>query len=455
MGKTSGFLWGTATAAFQIEGALDEDGRGPSIWDEFCTPDRVPGGILPDIACDSYHRVEEDVKAMKYLGVNAYRFSIAWSRVMPSGRGSVNSAGLAYYHRLVDLLNANGITPMATLYHWDLPAALQHGQGGWLAEDTALDFLEYAKLCFREFNGDIPLWCTLNEPWCTAVLGYGTGDFAPGIVSSDKPYIAAHNQLLAHGYAVDAFRQGGFSGNIGLAANCDWREPLTDSEEDRAAAQRAVEFFYGWFGDPVVFGEYPECMRRALGKRLPEFTPEEAKMLSGSADYMGLNHYTTLYASAKPPVGMGDIGPNGNGGLSDDQGVYLAADPNWEYNDMQWGIVPWGFRKMLNWVGNRYKLPVYVTENGCACPEPDVETARNDKQRCRFVKEYTDAMVQAVKEDNCPVKGYFHWSLMDNYEWARGYTKQLGLFRCTRDTLDRIPKHSADVYREIIDNSDL
>lgn len=446
------FVWGAATAAYQIEGGTLEGGRGYSIWDAFCRiPGRVHAMANGDVACDSYHRVEEDVRMLKLLGVNAYRFSIAWPRIQPGGRGAPNPEGIAYYNKLIDLLLANGITPFVTLYHWDLPLDLQMAHDGWLNREIVDDFTAYATLCFDAFGDRVEHWITLNEPWCYAVLGHGLGVFPPGRTDPDEPYLAAHHMLLAHAGAVRAFRERGSDGVIGITNNCDWREPLTQKPEDREAAERAVEFFYAWFADPVVFGEYPEVMRKRLGARLPEFTEEQKTLMKGSADFLGLNHYSTLYASAEKPEVDAGIGPNGNGGMSDDQEVFLSADPAWERTDMQWNILPWGFRKLLNWIADRYPgYPIYVTENGCACREPDAVSALDDDQRCRFLKSYTDAMFEAVRTDGVDVRGYFCWSLMDNFEWAQGYTKRLGLIRCSPDNLERVPKRSFFTYREII-----
>ena len=446
------FVWGAATAAYQIEGGTLEGGRGYSIWDAFCRiPRRVHAMANGDVACDSYHRVEEDVRMLKLLGVNAYRFSIAWPRIQPGGRGAPNPEGIAYYNKLIDLLLANGITPFVTLYHWDLPLDLQMAHDGWLNREIVDDFTAYATLCFDAFGDRVKHWITLNEPWCCAVLGHGLGVFPPGRTDPDEPYLVAHHMLLAHAGAVRAFRERGSDGVIGITNNCDWREPLTQKPEDREAAERAVEFFYAWFADPVVFGEYPEVMRKRLGARLPEFTEEQKTLMKGSADFLGLNHYSTLYASAEKPEVDAGIGPNGNGGMSDDQEVFLSADLAWERTDMQWNILPWGFRKLLNWIADRYPgYPIYVTENGCACREPDAVSALDDDQRCRFLKSYTDAMFEAVRTDGVDVRGYFCWSLMDNFEWAQGYTKRLGLIRCSPDNLERVPKRSFFTYREII-----
>ncbi len=446
------FLWGVATASYQIEGGVREGGRGASVWDAFCRiPGRVHGTDNGDVACDSFHRYAEDVKMLKLLGVDAYRFSIAWPRIQPTGRGPANPEGIAYYNALIDLLLANGITPFVTLYHWDLPLDLELAHDGWRNRELVDDFAAYARICFDAFGDRVRHWITFNEPWCTSVLGYGLGAFPPGRTDPDEPYRVGHHLLLAHAAAVRCFREGGYPGVIGITNNCDWREPLTDSPADRDAAERAVQFFYGWFTDPVVRGDYPELMRERLGDRLPRFTPEEQAGLKGSVDFLGLNHYSTLYASAEEPAGAGDIGPNGNGGMSDDQQVFLSVDPSWEQTDLQWNVVPWGFRKLLNWIARRYPgLPIYVTENGCAVAEPDAVTALDDEPRCRFLRSYTDALRAAVREDALDIRGYFCWSLMDNFEWAHGYTKRFGLLRVSPDQLERVPKRSFYVYQQLI-----
>jgi beta-glucosidase len=451
------FVWGVATAAYQVEGAWQEDGKGLSIWDAFShTPGKIANGDTGDVACDQYHRFEEDVELMSELGVTGYRFSIAWSRIVPDGKGEVNPLGIDYYNRLIDALLAKGIQPFVTLYHWDLPLTLQLEDDGWLSYSTAEAFARYAEVCFEAFGDRVKHWITFNESWCTAVLGYGTGEFAPGRVSEDEPYLAAHNLLLAHGLAVEAYRNGLSQGNgvgtgqIGIANNCDWREPLTDSDEDRAAAQESLEFFYGWFTDPVVFGDYPAIMRERVGARLPEFTQAQKELLKGSADFLGLNHYTTHYAS-RQPAGQNEISADeGNGGIAADQVVCLSSDPKWISTSMGWFVVPWGFRKMLGWISDRYDgLPIHVTENGCAVDTNDREDKCTDPERSTFVQQYTDAMLQAIG-DGVDVRGYFHWSLMDNFEWTRGYNMRFGLIYCDFETLERTPKQAFHTYKKII-----
>ena len=446
--KKNDFIWGTATSSYQIEGAIREGGRGESIWDVFCRePGRIKDGSDGSVACDHYHRFHEDVELIAGLGCNGYRFSLSWPRILPAGTGKVNPEGIAFYNRLIDDLLAHGITPFVTLYHWDLPASCKYG---WLNEDTVKAFGEYAKICFDAFGDRVRNWMTLNESWCSAVLGYGLNVFAPGIRDSRLPYIAAHNLLLAHGSAVRKFREGGYAGEIGIANNCDWREPLTPDPMDQEASERALQFFYGWYTDPLFTGEYPEMMRSRLGKRLPEFSAEEKKMLIGSADFLGLNHYTSSFVSGRPPKDEGKE-VVGNGGLSDDQGVYLVPVPGAQKTDMGWAIVPWGLRKLLNWIAKRYRnAPIYITENGCAAPEPDEEASKNDVMRQQYLQDYIAEALKARDEDKVNLRGYFCWSLMDNFEWTSGYLRRFGLVRCSPDKLDRIPKGAYYTYRDMI-----
>jgi beta-galactosidase len=447
----SKFYWGCATAAYQIEGAWLEGGKGLSIWDGFShIPGKIAFGHTGDDACNHYHRFAEDIELMRSLGVNAYRFSIAWPRIYPQGAGAVNPEGVEFYNRLIDALRAAGITPFVTLYHWDLPLALQLEQDGWLNRQTAEDFAQYARFCFEQFGDRVHNWITFNESWCTAVLGYGIGFFPPGRKSPDEPYLAGHNLLIAHGLAVEAFRNGCFRGQIGLASNCDWREPLTSSADDQAAAQRSLEFFYGWFTDPVVFGDYPAEMRVRLGARLPQFSAEDTARIKGSVDFLGLNHYTTHYASATPQDNAINAA-DGNGGMVADQQVYLGCDPSWERTDMGWFVVPWGFRKMLNWVAQRYPgLDIYVTENGCANPLPAEESSQQDHFRVRFLQGYLGALADAIDQDHLPIQGYFCWSLLDNFEWAYGYSKRFGLVHCDFASGHRTPKNSYYFYQQYI-----
>lgn len=456
------FVWGAATAAHQIEGAWLEDGRGLSIWDAFThTPGKTFQGHTADVTCDHYHRLEEDVALMKAMGLKAYRFSIAWSRVIPQGRGTVNEAGIAFYNRLIDALVAHGITPWVTLYHWDLPLALQLELDGLLNPEIADHFARYAAVCFERFGDRVKHWITLNEPWCSAVLGHGIGYFAPGRISQTEPYVAAHNLLRAHGKIVDVYRrkyQATQRGVIGITNNCDWREPKTDTPADRAAAQRGLEFFLGWFADPVFLGDYPECMRAAVGERLPRFSDADRALVHGSSDFFGLNFYGGMYAAEPAPgESMAGLAPTGNGGMAEDQRVILSDDPAWEKTDLNWNIVPQFCRQMLGWIDRRYgHPPIYITENGCALPgEDDVSVAVNDRRRIDFIHRYLAAAQAAIAEDGVDLRGYFVWSLMDNFEWALGYSKRFGLHHVDYRTSRRTPKESARWYADVIRRNSL
>jgi beta-glucosidase len=445
----TGFVWGAATAAYQIEGATRSDGRGPSIWDAFSAiPGKTHAGDTGEIACDSYHRIEEDVALLKAMGLGAYRFSIAWPRVLPQGRGEPNAAGLRYYDRLIDALLAANIQPWVTLFHWDLPLALQLEQDGLLNPAIADHFAAYADLVFARYGDRVKHWITLNEPWCSAVLGHGIGYFPPGRVSLTEPYLAAHNLLRAHARIVALYRakyQATQRGVIGITNNCDWREPATDTPADRAAAQRGLEFFLGWFADPVYFGDYPGVMRERVGERLPRFTAAERDQLTGSSDFFGLNHYTTGLA-AEP---TGDVNPalaaTGNGGLFADQQVVITSDPAWPRTHMDWAIVPWGCRKLLEWIDDRYNHPpLYITENGAALPgEEDLATAQADTARVAFFRDYLGACHEALAA-GVDLRGYFAWSLMDNFEWCFGYSRRFGLHHVDFATGRRTPKASAE-----------
>ncbi|MFB9057837.1 GH1 family beta-glucosidase [Mariniflexile ostreae] len=446
------FIWGTATSSYQIEGAADIDGKGPSIWDAFCSiPGKINQGDTGDVACNHYHKFKEDIQLMKDMGVKAYRFSIAWSRVMPTGKNTVNEKGVQFYSDLIDeLLNA-GIEPWVTLYHWDLPLALEMEEDGWLSENIAAYFTEYANVCFNRFGDRVKHWITLNEPWVVSILGYGQGVFAPGRVSNSEPYLAAHHLILAHAKTVQLYRAqyAHQKGQIGISNNCDWREPLTDSEEDKQAAERALEFFLAWFADPIYKGDYPEVMKERLGERLPVFTEAEKEIIKDSSDFFGLNHYTTMYASHANGI-KEHVSVHGNGGISEDQDVNLSLDKDWDLTSMHWAVVPWGCKKLLKWIDKRYGNPnIYITENGCAYPDKLVNGKVDDQERLDFYKGYLTACQEAIDE-GVNLKGYFAWSFMDNFEWAMGYDKRFGLHYVDFETLERVPKKSALWFKKSI-----
>lgn len=451
------FIWGTATSSYQIEGAAYKDGKGPSIWDAFS---RIPGkthrGETGAIACDHYHRFKQDIKLMQDMGIKAYRFSISWPRIMPTGKDSVNEAGVQFYSDLIDTLIEANIEPWITLYHWDLPLALQLEDDGWLGENIPVYFEAYADLCFERFGDRVKNWITLNESWVVAILGYGQGVFAPGRISTSEPYKAAHQLILAHAKAYHCYynKYAHQNGQIGITNNCDWREPLTETEADRRAAERALEFFLAWFADPIYKGDYPEVMKDRLGNRLPEFSKKEKELIKGTSDFFGLNHYTTMYAAHDDGRAVARS-VYGNGGISEDQDVYLSQDSEWKLTLMNWAVVPWGCVKMLEWIDKRYNHPpIYITENGCAYDDKLVDGKVDDQDRLEFYKGYIEACFEALQK-GVNLKGYFAWSFMDNFEWASGYDKRFGLHYVDFDTLERTPKNSALWYKEIISKNSI
>ena len=448
------FLWGTATSSYQIEGASKAGGRGPSIWDAFTEiPGKVYQGHTGAIACDHYHRYKEDVALMAELGFKAYRFSISWSRILPNGKGEANSVGIKFYSDLIDELLKHNIEPWITLYHWDLPLALQLEEDGWLNKKIVTAFTRYAGICFEHFGDRVKNWITLNEPWVVSILGYGQGIFAPGRISNIEPYLAGHHQILAHASAVNLYRekyQNAQQGKIGISNNCDWREPATNNKADMEAAQRSLEFFLGWFADPIYKGDYPEVMKKRLGDRLPKFSEAEKALITGSSDFFGLNHYTTLYASDVDPGEPIETNVYGNGGLFEDQYVKLTADPKWALTDMKWAVVPWGFKKLLQWIADRYdNPPIYVTENGCAYDDGPEQGVINDQRRIDFYTTYLAAALEAINS-GVNLKGYFAWSFLDNFEWASGYEKRFGITYVDFKTLERIPKESARWFGDLM-----
>ena len=460
-----GFMWGSATAAYQIEGGQDEDdGRSPCIWDTFCAREgKVENGDDGSVACDHYHLWKDDVAMMRKLGLPAYRFSIAWSRLLPNGRGEVNPKGLEFYNNLIDVLVASNITPLVTIYHWDLPECLDAEYGGWLDRKVVDDFAYYAKTCFRCFGNRVKHWITFNEPWCSAVLGYCNGEMAPGRKDrpGEEPYRASHHIILAHATAVKLYRdefQAEQKGVIGITLNMDWREPLTDEPEDKAAARRALDWQLGWYADPIWKGDYPESMKKRCGDRLPSFTEEEKDLIKGTSDFFGLNHYSTAYASN--PTGKAETksmwGNVQSGGYFDDQDCTLTDDPSWLRTDMGWPVVPWGLSRLCEYIQREYHPEggIWVTENGCAVQDDDVEKAKQDTFRVNYYRDYIAQLHRAIGR-GADVRAYFAWSLMDNFEWALGYSKRFGLCHVDYKTQVRTPKASAWFISDVIQKNAL
>jgi len=466
-GFPSGFMWGSATASYQVEGAYNIS-RGPSIWDIFShTPGKTRNGETGDVADDQYHRYLDDIQIMKSLGLKNYRMSLSWSRIYPNGDLPLNHDGVAYYNKVIDALIANGITPFVTLYHWDLPNALNtNGMRGWLDSRIVRSFELYADTTFKMFGDRVKHWITFNEPLSFTNLGYGTGTHAPGRCSdrsvctegnsATEPYIAAHNVLLSHAAAVAVYRnnyQQKQKGIIGITLNVDWAEPFTSSAADLAAAERHMEWQMAWYADPIFKGDYPQSMKDAIGSRLPVFTADEKKLLNGSWDYFGMNHYTSNYVIDNPTQ-------QGQGWYEDQLMTTTAtrngkligpqADSSWLY------VVPWGIHKMLHWVADRYgSPPIYITENGVSVPNENnmpLQDALHDQFRIDFYSQYISNVSLAISE-GVDVRGYFAWSLMDNFEWADGYSVRFGLHYVDyKDNLKRYPKDSAKWYSRFINS---
>ncbi|XP_075037504.1 lactase/phlorizin hydrolase-like [Mixophyes fleayi] len=455
------FAWSVASAAYQIEGAWRADGKGLSIWDRYThAPLRISNDDNGDVACDSYHRVDEDVALLKELQVSHYRFSISWPRILPDGTLSfVNEPGLNYYIRLIDALLAAKITPQVTIYHWDLPQALQD-VGGWENETIVGRFKDYSELLFQRLGDKVKFWITLNEPYIIANVGHGYGTAAPGIASRPgrAPYEAGHNLIKAHAEAWHLYNttyrpnQGGL---ISITINSDWAEPRNPyKQEDVDAARRYMMFYGGWFANPIFNnGDYNEIMKsRVLEKsldqglaksRLPEFTEEEKKRIKGTYDFFGFNHYTTILAS---PLNF----PKNQQAYDADRGVASLTDRSWLGSGSLWlKVTPFGFRRILNWIKEEYNNPpIYVTENGIS----ERGTNLNDKWREHYYKHYVNQALKAVKQDGVDIRGYTAWCLMDNFEWATGFAERFGLYytNYTDPNLPRIPKESTKYYRQLI-----
>ncbi|XP_058006869.1 beta-glucosidase 12 [Hevea brasiliensis] len=463
----AGFIFGTASSAYQYEGAANEDGRGPSIWDTFTQkyPDKIKDRSNGNIAIDSYHRYKDDVGIMKSLGFDAYRFSISWSRLLPRGHlsGGVNPKAINYYSRLINELLANGIQPFVTLFHWDLPQVLEDEYGGLLSSKIVDDFRDYAELCFSNFGDRVKHWITLNEPLTVVVDGYATGIKAPGRCSewlpfnctggdsSTEPYIAAHNQLLAHAAAVKVYRdkyQMSQRGQIGITINCAWVLPMADSSIDFSAAARAISFQYDWFMEPLNSGSYPADMVAYVGKRLPQFSEEESLMVKGSFDFIGLNYYTAKYAADVPCQ-------TENLSYTTDFCALCAPDRNgipigpksgsdWLY------VYPRGIQDVLLYTKNKFNDPViYITENGVSDIDTDT-VGLEDNSRVDYFNDHLSFIQKAIMK-GVKVKGYFGWSLLDNFEWDDGYEVRFGMVYVDyKDGLKRYLKKSAMWFKEFL-----
>lgn len=455
------FKFGVATASYQIEGGWKAGGKGENIWDRLTHehPNWVKDHKTGDIACDSYHLWKDDVKLLKYLNVNFYRFSLSWSRLLPSGFANyINPDGVRYYNDLINELLKNDIEPMVTLYHWDLPQPLQE-IGGWPNPLLAKHFEDYAKIAFELFGDRVKTWITFNEPPDVCEAGYGDGTGAPGFRSSGiGDYLCGRTLLLAHASAYrlyDKMFRSTQQGKIGITVDAIWAEPKSKLRKDIEAAERAMQMSFGWWTHPIYSktGDYPQIMKDRVGNvsksenfsssRLPEFSADEIKYIQGTFDFLGLNHYSTwlvsdMYIPANAPVSR-----------RKDVSVKQVQDPKWKPSAAGWlKDVPWGFRKLLNWIKNEFGNPlVFVTENGFA----DLGEM-NDTGRIDYYTGYLNALLDAVNLDGCNVKAYTAWSVMDNMEWRDGYTLKFGLHNVnfTDPNRTRTPKASAEFYKNII-----
>ncbi|KAG0460239.1 hypothetical protein HPP92_023367 [Vanilla planifolia] len=471
----NGFVFGTASSAYQYEGAVDEDGRGPTIWDKFA---HAFGKVLDfsnaDVAVDQYHRFEEDVQLMVDMGMDAYRFSIAWSRIFPNGSGQINQAGIDHYNKLINALLAKGIKPYVTLFHWDLPQALEDRYNGWLSPQIIQDYATYAEICFKEFGDRVKYWITFNEPHTIAIQGYDVGLQAPGHCSillqlfcrgrnsATEPYVVAHNILLSHATAIDIYKRKYKAvqhGSVGMAFDVMWFEPMSDTPRDIAATQRAMDFQFGWLMDPIFFGDYPISMRERVQNRLPKFSAADAALVKGSLDFVGINHYTTYYTKVNS---TNLIGVLFNDALADSGSISLPfknfkpigerAASLWLYS------VPGGMRSLMNYIKEKYdNPPVIITENGMDdsnSPFISINKALKDEKRIRYHNNYLGNLSAAIREDGCDVRGYFVWSLLDNWEWAAGYSSRFGLYFVDyKNNLKRYPKDSALWFKKLLSSA--
>ncbi|KAF8702699.1 hypothetical protein HU200_032522 [Digitaria exilis] len=463
------FLFGTATSSYQIEGAYLEGNKSLSNWDVFThVSGRIKDGSTADIADDHYHRFQDDIELMHSLGTNAYRFSISWARILPKGRfGKVNPAGINFYNELIDSLLLKGIEPFVTLNHYDIPQEVEDGYGAWLSAEIQLDFGHFADLCFAAFGDRVKYWATFNEPNVVVRKGYMLGTYPPQRCSPPygtcargdsgvEPYVVNHNIVLAHATAVEIYKrkyQSKQKGMIGTVVSTTWYEPLTDSQEDRLATERVLAFDVPWFLDPIIYGDYPPEMRQLLGSRLPSFSPEERRKLGYKLDFIGINHYTTLFVR--------DCMFSSGCPLRQETHQAQAAVTG-ERNGLPIGpptpmptfyVVPDGIKNIVTYVMKRYNnLPMFITENGFAQGGDGyahVDDWLDDQGRIQYLDAYLTKLAEAIR-DGADVRGYFIWSLIDNFEWLYGYTLRFGLHYVDYQTQERKPKSSALWYKRFL-----
>jgi beta-glucosidase len=446
-GFPAGFVWGVATASYQIEGAVDEGGRRPSIWDTFSRrPGAIHNGDNGDVADDHYHRYREDVALLADLGVTHYRFSLAWPRLQPDGKGAINTEGLDFYARLVDELLAHDISPWVTLYHWDLPQALEDA-GGWPVRDTAARFAEYAAITHERLHDRIRHWTTLNEPWCTAFLGYAAGAHAPGRTEPAAALAAAHHLMLGHGLAVSAMREQDGASQVGITLNLSPADPATDDPADLDAARRVDAVSNRIFLEPLLRGRYPDDLREDVASvsDLGFVQPGDDAVIAAPLDFLGVNYYFRAVVRANAGEPAQDPHSRAWVGSTDVEPVRTGLPTT----AMGWEIDPTGLSDMLTRVHREYgPLPLYVTENGAAFDDVVVDGTVPDQDRIAFLDAHFRAALRAI-DDGADVRGYFVWSLLDNLEWAYGYSKRFGLIHVDYATQVRTPKDSARWFAHV------
>ncbi|CAM8878852.1 unnamed protein product [Rhodiola kirilowii] len=461
----SDFVFGAGTAAYQIEGAANKHGKKPSIWDVFTHnfSDRIADGSNGDVASDFYHRYKEDLKLMRDMGSDAFRFSISWSRLLPGGKlnEGVNQIGIDFYNNLINDILAHGLLPFATIFHWDLPQALEEEYGGFLSPRIVDDFKDFSELCYKQFGDRVKHWVTINEPWSYSVSGYSLGNLAPGRCSrwvakyclvgnsATEPYIIGHHLILAHGAAVKVYRekyQASQKGTIGISHVVHWMVPYSDTEIDKKAAERELDFMYGWFMEPTTYGTYPSSMQELVGHRLPNFTEEETQLIKGSYDFVGVNYYTAYYAVDVPYVAKVNVSYETDIQVNivaekDGKLIGPQAASSWLY------VYPKGIHDILIYTKEKYNNPtIYITENGCdefSNNSLPLSEALKDPMRIDYHYKHFIHLLEAIK-DGVKVKGYFAWAATDNFQWASGYTKRFGIvFVDFKDgLLKRYPKDS-------------
>jgi beta-glucosidase len=433
------FLWGAATSSYQVEGSPLADGAGPSIWHRFShTPGLTENGDTGDVASDHYRRYRSDVQLMSELGLNAYRFSVAWGRILPEGKGRVNLKGLEFYSRLVDALLEKNIAPSVTLYHWDLPAALDN-RGGWLNRDIAGWFADYAGVVFDALGDRVGMWATINEPWVVSDGGYLYGKLAPGHRNLFEAPIASHNLLRAHGRAVQAFRASKAAhGRIGIVVNLAPKYPGSDSAADIAATARSDAYMNRHYLDPVFFGRYPKEMKEIFGEAWVDWPARDMKQISQPIDFVGINYYTREVIQHDPEQSLMKAGAVHQEG-------FIHTETHWE-------VYPPAFTRILLWIKERYgDIPVYVTENGAAFYDPPaaIDGVIDDPLRVDYLRGHLRA-VSAAMQGGVQLRGYFVWSLLDNFEWSHGYSKRFGIIHVDYETQERTIKSSGRYYADVI-----